>query len=103
MDTWRVFSLNRARLSFLSAFAVAIIGTRANSMASAWGNQGHEIVAIIAADNLSPAAGGHVARILATAADTGSVEKAMAAASVRPDTEFQEEDHATAWVVSGCW
>jgi hypothetical protein len=37
-----------------------------------------------------------VARILATAADTSSVEKAMAAASVRPDTEFREEDHATA-------
>ena len=29
-------------------------------------------------------------------ADTGSVEKAMAAASIRPDTEFREEDRATA-------
>ena len=88
--------MNRTKLMFLFTFAIAIIGLRANSMAWAWGNQGHEIVAIIAADNLSPAAGGQVARILATAADTGSVEKAMAAASVRPDTEFREEDRATA-------
>jgi hypothetical protein len=29
-------------------------------------------------------------------ADTGSVEKAMAAASIRPDTEFREEDRSTA-------
>jgi hypothetical protein len=56
MDTWGVFSLNRTKLLFLSAFVVAVIGARANSMAWAWGNQGHEIVAIIAADNLSPAA-----------------------------------------------
>jgi hypothetical protein len=62
----------------------------------AWGNQGHEIVAIIAPDNLSPAARGQVAGMLAVASDTGSVEKAMAAASVRPDTEFREEDRATA-------
>jgi hypothetical protein len=34
--------------------------------------------------------------MLGAAADTGSVEKAMAAASVRPDTEFREEDRSTA-------
>jgi S1/P1 Nuclease len=88
--------LNRTKLLFLCAFAITTIGIRANSAAWAWGNQGHEIVAIIAADNLSPAAGGQVARILGTASDTGSLEKAMAAASVRPDTEFREEDRATA-------
>jgi hypothetical protein len=88
--------LNRAKLVFLSAFAVTAIGIRANSAAWAWGNQGHEIVAIIAADNLSPAAGGQVARMLGVASDTGSVEKAMAVASVRSDIEFREEDRATA-------
>ena len=70
---------------FLSAFAIAVIDARANSTAWAWGNQGHEIVAIIAADNLSLSAREQVARILGTASDAGSLEKAMAAASVRPD------------------
>jgi hypothetical protein len=81
---------------FLFTFAIAVIGIRANSMAWAWGNQGHEIVAIIAADNLSSSAREQVASMLAIATDTGSVEKAMAAASVRPDTEFREEDRGTA-------
>ena len=62
----------------------------------AWGNQGHEIVAIIAADNLSAAAREQVAKILGASEETASVEQAMAAASVRPDTEFREEDRATA-------
>ena len=62
----------------------------------AWFNEGHEIVAVIAADDLTPTARSHVAQILGVPADTGSVEKAMAAASIRPDTEFREEDRATA-------
>jgi hypothetical protein len=37
-----------------------------------------------------------VAHILGVAADTTSVEMAMAAASIRPDTEFREVDRATA-------
>jgi hypothetical protein len=53
-------------------------------------------MAIVAADNLSPSARDQVARILVTASDTSSVEKAMAVASVRPDTEFREEDRSTA-------
>jgi hypothetical protein len=36
-----------------------------------------------------------VAKILGVPADTNSVEKAMAAASIRPDTEFRDEDKAT--------
>ena len=88
--------MNRSKLTFLFTFAVALIGVRSSSLAWAWGNQGHEIVAIIAADNLSPSARGQVGRILGVATDTSSVEKAMAAASVRPDTEFREEDHSTA-------
>ncbi len=44
----------------------------------------------------SPAAREQVARILGTVSDAESLEKAMAAASVRPDTEFREEDRSTA-------
>jgi hypothetical protein len=58
--------------------------------------EGHEIVAVIAADDLTPTAIPHVAQILGVPASTGLVEKAMAAASIRPDTEFREEDRSTA-------
>jgi hypothetical protein len=88
--------LNRAKLTLLSTLAVALAAAGSSSTAWAWGNQGHEIVAIIAADNLSPSARDHVGRILGVATDTSSVEKAMAAASVRPDTEFRPEDRSTA-------
>ena len=65
-------------------------------MAWAWSAQGHEIISVIAADNLSANAREHVAKILGTASDVASVEKAIATASVRPDTEFREEDRSTA-------
>jgi hypothetical protein len=58
--------------------------------------EGHEIVALIGADDLTPTARSQVAQILNVPADTRSIEKAMAAASIRPDTEFREEDKATA-------
>jgi nuclease S1 len=64
--------------------------------ALAWFAEGHRIVAIIAADDLTPTARSHVAQILGVPDDARSVEKAMAAASIRPDTEFREEDRATA-------
>jgi hypothetical protein len=53
-------------------------------------------VAIIAADDLTPTARSHAAAIVGVPDDTASVEKAMAAASIRPDTEFREEDRTTA-------
>jgi hypothetical protein len=81
-------------LLFLSAFAITVIGTCATAWA--WGDQGHEIIAIIAADNLLPSAQDQVAKILGTTSDTNSLEKAMAAASVRPDTEFRPRDRSTA-------
>jgi hypothetical protein len=62
----------------------------------AWFAEGHEIVAIIATDDLTPTAKSHVAQILGVPAGSDSVEKAMAAASIRPDTEFREQDRATA-------
>jgi hypothetical protein len=64
--------------------------------ASAWFAEGHGIVAVMAADNLTPSARSHMAQILGAATDTASVVKAMEAASIRPDTEFRGEDHATA-------
>lgn len=51
---------------------------------------------MIAADNLTPAAESRVAQILGVPRGTGSVKKAMAAASIRPDTEFSKEDPTTA-------
>ena len=62
-------------------------------MRGAWGNDGHEIVAIIAADNLTQAAQSHVANILGVPAD--QIASAMEAASVRPDWEFREKDPST--------
>ncbi len=60
-----------------------------------WGPDGHEIVAIIAADNLTPAAAGHVADILGAPADKQSIASAMAVASILPDTRFRDEDPLT--------
>jgi hypothetical protein len=46
----------RVRGIALLVVGIAFIGLAGSSSAWAWGNEGHEIVAIIAADNLSPAA-----------------------------------------------
>ena len=78
----------------LCVIAASIVGVRATAWA--WGDQGHQIIAIIAADNLSPSARDQIAKILGTASDTNSLETAMAAASVRPDTEFRPQDRSTA-------
>jgi nuclease S1 len=59
-----------------------------------WGSDGHRIVAIIAADNLTPAAQSHVANILDVPTD--QIATAMEGASVRPDSEFRDEDRSTA-------
>jgi hypothetical protein len=50
-----------------------------SSPAWAWFAEGHEIVAVLAADDLTRTAGSHVAQILGVPVDTGSVEKAMVA------------------------
>ena len=62
----------------------------------AWGLDGHKIVAVIAADNLTPAAASHVASILGAPPGKRGLATAMEAASILPDTEFRDEDHATA-------
>jgi S1/P1 Nuclease/Metal binding domain of Ada len=61
-----------------------------------WGPDGHKIVAVIAADNLTPAAASHVADILGVAADERAIATAMEVAANRPDNEFREEDKSTA-------
>jgi len=63
----------------------------------AWGPDGHKIVAVIAADNLTPAAQSHVASILGASADRGAVATAMEAASNRPDNEFREDKSTAPW------
>jgi hypothetical protein len=63
MTTGRCLTLNRAQSAFLSAFAVGI-GICAKPATWAWSNRDHEIIAIIAADNLAPAVREQVARIL---------------------------------------
>jgi len=63
----------------------------------AWGNDGHKIVAVIAADNLTSAAASHVADILGVPANKRAIANAMEAASVRPDTEFREDRRTEPW------
>jgi hypothetical protein len=59
-----------------------------------WGSDGHRIVAVIAADNLTPSARSHVANLLGVPTDR--ITTAMEDASLRPDSEFREEDRSTA-------
>ncbi len=85
-------SLRSAALCIASAvFAVLLCP----ASASAWGVDGHKIVAIIAADNLTPAAASHVAEILGVSAHKRAIATAMEAASIRPDFEFRDEDPLT--------
>jgi nuclease S1 len=64
----------------------------------AWGGEGHQIVAYIAADHLSAAARPHVAEILGVADYPPTVAEAMALAEVRPDAEFRNSAPETlAW------
>jgi len=55
----------------------------------AWGTEGHQITAYIAANHLNPVARRHVAQILEVADDPPAVAKAMGRAAVRPDLEFR--------------
>ena len=81
----------RKTIFFALVLELLLVGT-----ALAWFAEGHKIVGTIAADDLTPTARSHVAQILGVPDDTPSVEKAMAAASIRPDNEFGKEDKATA-------
>lgn len=72
--------------------------TSALAMCWAWGGEGHQIVAYIAADHLSTAARPHVAEILGVPDYPQTVAEAMARAAVRPDAEFRNSAPETlAW------
>jgi hypothetical protein len=81
----------RHAAALLSAFGLFLL----SPTASAWFAEGHEIAAIIAADDLTPTARSHVAQILGVPAEAGSVEKArsnrssIALSSVLQRGEFQ--------------
>ncbi|HEV2171249.1 MAG TPA: S1/P1 nuclease [Candidatus Binatus sp.] len=85
--------LNTIRPKLILAVAFALLLLPASAWA--WGDQGHEIVAVIAADNLTPAAQSHVASVLGASASRRATASAMEAASIRPDTEFRAQDRAT--------
>jgi hypothetical protein len=76
--------------------SVVLVVLLASASAWAWGKDGHEIVAVIAADNLTPAAQSHVASILGVPSNTRSIAAAMKKASFFPDSEkFREENPST--------
>jgi hypothetical protein len=85
-------SVRKSKRVVLSILGLILVLTPA----WAWSAEGHEIVAVIAADDLTPTGQSHIACILGVPGDTRSLEKAMAAASIRPDTEFREEERSTA-------
>lgn len=75
-----------------------VVATLLFSSASwAWMSEGHEIVAIVAADNLTPQARARVAGILGVSDNPQAVADAMAAASIRPDTEFRTDPKTHPW------
>ncbi len=75
---------------------VLLLGVLLPISAWAWGYDGHKIVAVIAADNLTPAAQSHVANIFGVPVDKSAIASAMETASTIPDSKFREEDGATA-------
>jgi hypothetical protein len=86
---------SRSAARCVASFALAVLLSPLSVWA--WGNDGHKIVAIIAADNLTPAAASHVADILGVSADKRAIAQAMEAASIRPDTEFREDKSTAPW------
>ncbi len=73
----------RSQRTTVASLAVVLMGA---SYAWAWGNDGHQIVARIAALNLTPKARRHVAQLLGVSSGPTSVANAMARAAVWPDT-----------------
>jgi hypothetical protein len=81
----------------LNIILLALLGAIFHSSAFGWFAEGHEIVAVIAADNLTPVAKARTAKILGVPTDTGSIAKGMAAASIRADTEFRADKATHRW------
>jgi S1/P1 Nuclease/Metal binding domain of Ada len=87
-------SQNGVMASAAAVASLALAVLLCPQSALGWGYEGHRIVAVIAADNLTTAAQSHVANILGVPADQIGV--AMEAASVLPDSKFRKEDRSTA-------
>jgi S1/P1 Nuclease len=82
----------------VSILGLALLGSIVfSSPGGAWFAEGHQIAAIIAADNLTPVARSHVARILGVRNGAIAVSEAMAAASIRPDTVFRADRTTIPW------
>ncbi len=79
------------------AFAVIVATLLFSRAGWAWMSEGHEIVAFVAADNLTPEARTRVAGILGVANKPQAIADAMAAASIRPDTEFRADPKTKPW------
>jgi len=79
----------------LALFLALLISSSWVGSALAWGEEGHQIVALIAADRLSAPARAEVAQILGLQDQAGEVAAAMARISVWPDTLYRREDPAT--------
>ncbi|HKM99226.1 MAG TPA: S1/P1 nuclease [Candidatus Binataceae bacterium] len=66
-------------------------------LAFAWGNEGHRIVAFIAADHLGVPARSRIAKLLAMdAADWRAIAERMADDSILPDWDYRREDPPSA-------
>ncbi|MGO9603996.1 MAG: S1/P1 nuclease [Candidatus Binataceae bacterium] len=81
---------------FLVALLMLVVQPR---FAFAWGNEGHRIVAFIAADHLNAAARGRIAKLLAMdGADWRAIADRMADDSTMPDWDYRREDpRSAAW------
>jgi hypothetical protein len=86
---------SRSPAFYIANVIVAVLLSSVSAWA--WGNHGHQIVAVIAADNLTPAAQSHVANILGVSADKRSIAEAMEKASTRPDWEFRKDRATEHW------
>jgi hypothetical protein len=81
-------------IAALLTWTSVALGAQQN-VAWAWGKEGHQIVAFIAADNLSPNALTHLASVLKVKETKKSVAAAMATAAVRPDSVFRNSNPET--------
>ncbi len=77
------------RRNLRSSVAVVALLLFCASYAWPWGNDGHQIVARIAALNLTPKARRHVAQLLGVSSGPTAVANAMARAAVWPDTHLR--------------
>lgn len=87
----------RARLLRFFVAATALLACTAGfaEAAWAWGDAGHQVIAIIASRHLTPTARIQVAKILGVAPSPRAVSVAMAQASLLPDHRFRDQDPAT--------